>query len=56
MTKNCTDQRQRSRISEGRVLQSPKILFVHKRIVKIGLSCDGIFVDIQCCPLEMFAI
>ena len=30
--------------------------FAHKRIIKIVFSCDSMFVDIQCCPLEIFAI
>ena len=38
------------------LLQRPKIFFTHKRNFRTGLSCDGMFVDIQCCPLEIFAI
>ena len=33
-----------------------KISFVHKRSVRVGLPCDGMLLDIQCCPLEIFAI
>ena len=38
------------------LLQRPKIFFTHKRNFRTGLSCDGMFVDIQCRPLEIFAI
>ena len=31
-------------------------MFSHKRSVKLGLSCNGIFFGIQCCPSEIFAI
>ena len=27
-----------------------------KKSVKVGLPCDSMLVDIQCCPLEIFAI
>ena len=46
-------------ISEGHNHESfteAKPLFVPKRIVKIVISCDGMFVDIQYCPWEIFAI
>ena len=46
-------------ISEGRDHESfteAKPLFVPKRIVKIGISCDGMFFDVQYCPWEIFAI
>ena len=59
MTKNCIDKRQRSRISEGRdheCFTEAKNFFTYRRSVKIGLSCDGMFVDIQCCPLEITLI
>ena len=59
MTKNCINSRQRSHTSESRDHKSfkePKNLFTQKRIVKIGLCCDGMFVDMQICPLEIFAI
>ena len=59
VTKNCLNSRRRSRILEGRDHESftkAKISFVHKRSVKVGLPCDGMLLDIQCCPLEIFAI
>ena len=59
MTKKCIDKRQSSRISEGRdheCFTEAKYVFTHRRSVKIGLSCDGMFVDIQCCPLEITLI
>ena len=46
--------------SEGRDQESfadaKNFFFAHQRSVKIVLFCDGIFVDIQCCPLEIFAL
>ena len=58
-TKNWVNSRRRSRILERRDHESfskAKISFVHKRSVRVGLPCDGMFLDIQCCPLEIFAI
>ena len=31
-------------------------MFFHKHSVGMGLFCDGTFVDIRCCPLEIFLI
>ena len=39
-----------------KLLQRPTIFFSHKGSLRIGHSCDSMFVDIQCYPLEIFAI
>ena len=48
-----------SRISEGcdhEFFTEAKGFFFQVFFFNIGLSCNDIFVDIQCCPLEIFAI